>query len=725
MGERALVRQLRLLAFALIVVLVAAPLWSFPRAAAAPDRARDPQQMLEQLLRDFPKIEDTPQARQALLETLRRLGRPIPLHFDGADGELLALRLLARQSTTAHLYVIPSVSGGRSPDFAIESNVPGTHPDWVEVKTAGARSPGIKTDPWASRPALTHPELRRAALSVIKSRRGKLSQLANAGSVTNAAGRTVRVPAGGLGIVVAAQGDPVANANEVRKLFKNDKFLESLNKRCAKAGVRPTFRFIVSPSPRTPFVNFAPTAAGDWVEVQSSKAPKRLPEPFEVTPVAPHCFFSAGSSVPPVKGCGESAPAEDPYADRLGQAAGSPGGIDFSTLELRYLALDPDGVKYAFRANPSAGGQPQPAGDGVRNSLQTSDAFFVWLALRPTQFWVNLKPNEPDKIMDPELARTDVGRIMLEADLALKRKSAWLIHPKTKLGRRLWNAIGSCLPPERLWITPDVAKVHETKDQLYILDAPLKVNVQKWDYQPKPGDPRPSIGAVGCPAMSEAKQQRITRTYTRLVIPELTKRVNHDKEFAALRRIYLSRVAAQWYRDRSNDQQTTFAGIIDSGKINRWLRHDRWQPEQTFRKYLHSFTKGEYHATRSWTKGNVTKRWTLVVGGVQFGAVPMEDVDGAAFTKDWSAMQRAVAGSLDAGTSTSGGARWLGGTGPVDNATLHHEFPLPKSRAAKDQSAGGLRGAAPYAIAALVLSGAGVLVLAIVLRVRRRRGATR
>jgi hypothetical protein len=69
------------------------------------------------------------------------------------------------------------------------------------------------------------------------------------------------------------------------------------------------------------------------------------------------------------------------------------------------------------------------------------DTFFTWLALPPQSFWVNLNPNQPDRIIDPQLARTDAGRVMLESDLLLKKTTVGLINPDTPLGDAFWDEL--------------------------------------------------------------------------------------------------------------------------------------------------------------------------------------------------------------------------------------------------------------------------------------------
>ena len=47
--------------------------------------------------------------------------------------------------------------------------------------------------------------------------------------------------------------------------------------------------------------------------------------------------------------------------------------------------------------------------------------FLIGLSLPNDKFWVNLRPDAPEQIIDPLLEKTDMGRIMLEADLELKK----------------------------------------------------------------------------------------------------------------------------------------------------------------------------------------------------------------------------------------------------------------------------------------------------------------
>ena len=75
-----------------------------------------------------------------------------------------------------------------------------------------------------------------------------------------------------------------------------------------------------------------------------------------------------------------------------------PGGVDFTTLELRYVGkpVKGKGLDYGFSANSDP--DEQSGWGGKEKSQLISDAFFTWLALTPEKFWVNLNPDQPDRV---------------------------------------------------------------------------------------------------------------------------------------------------------------------------------------------------------------------------------------------------------------------------------------------------------------------------------------
>ncbi|MFI2663450.1 hypothetical protein [Micromonospora carbonacea] len=332
-----------------------------------------------------------------------------------------------------------------------------------------------------------------------------------------------------------------------------------------------------------------------------------------------------------------------------------PGGIDLSSLQLRYLSEAPDGgLQYAFDANALKAGDAQIRA-GREAAYQSSDAFFVWLSLPESTFWVNLNPTEPDRIVEKRLGSTDVGRILLEADYRMKSVVGKLIHPDTKLGKEFWGRIVPGAQPcisMRQWIVPKPASVYEQDGGLYILDAPLEVKMEA-DYLKSQG----SGGKDAC-AKSDARMVKVFRDK---VLPKVEEAVNKGTDFADLRRVYLSRVAAEWYRTKHPGGN--LAKMINSGDVTQWPARKSWSSRDVFDAYVKSYNRKEFNVKRRETVGNYIYEVSYTYGGVDFSNVDLKPVAQAAFGAQHPGVTDAVAASGQKATADKQGRMWLGGTG--------------------------------------------------------------
>lgn len=336
-----------------------------------------------------------------------------------------------------------------------------------------------------------------------------------------------------------------------------------------------------------------------------------------------------------------------------GLAAGTnPGGIDFSTLQLRYLSEGSGGqLQYAFDASTGTGGK---TADGQVAAAQSSDAFFVWLSLPPSTFWVNLNPTESDRIVDAKLGTTDVGRILLQADLNMKKMSAKLTNPNTDLGQQFWgppdpNALQECVVT-RQWIVPKPASVYEADGGIYIIDAPLEVKAESEMNKGVFGDP-------SCPAPSD----RMEKVFEQLILPKVEDAVNHASEFAELRRVYLARVAAEWYRQK-HSRGGLLSSLIDSNDVSAWPALQIWSPHQVFDDYVKSYRDHEYNVTKTVDSGNYRYTFSYSDGGVDFGKVPFAVVPKNTFQQQHPGASQAVQRSYQQPTQDGSGTLLLGGT---------------------------------------------------------------
>lgn len=351
------------------------------------------------------------------------------------------------------------------------------------------------------------------------------------------------------------------------------------------------------------------------------------------------------------------------YADAASaeMAQGQLGGVDFSSLELRYLADTAGeggtGVRYAYRVDPA---RNVKVSYGGRQAAQlAADSFFTWLVLPPESFTVNLNPDEPDRIIDERLGATDAGRVLLEADLRMKKSVAKLIHPDTARGKAFWNSLRGetrCLPM-RQWIVPKPAVVRDTGDELFIIDAPLEVKSET-TYVKATG----AGGASGCPGQADSDTRHNEGVYQRQVTPLVEKAVNNAPEYADLRRVYASRVAAEWYRQRSQNNQTTYGDLVDSGDATPWPARTKWRPRQVFDRYVDTYRNGEFKVKHTTRRGNVIYTDVYTYGGVDLTTIPTTPLSEEQFAAARPTLPAAIEASVLRPVAESGKPDvWLGG----------------------------------------------------------------
>lgn len=415
--------------------------------------------------------------------------------------------------------------------------------------------------------------------------------------------------------------------------------------------------------PLGPFPNAKVSYNFEYGDTHESRerGQKQLRERVEKWEEAARARASAAFQAPDSTGA-----ASGTLVDTLSQqSTSSLGGIDFSSLELRYLSDrrsgDNDDVQYAFTALPATGDQPTNAGLHAVN--QASDAFFVWLALPTSKFTVNLNPDEPNRIIDTDFGRTDAGRVLLEADLQLKKTVAQLINPDTPLGAQFWEALKGegderCLS-FRQWIVPAPASVLENSEELYILDAPLSVKMETEYFQNHGlGDTE-----TACRQQEKSIEEHNEAVFRTMILAHLEQTVNHAPEYAELRRVYLSRVAAEWYRDRNAHKHTTFAGLIDRGDITPWVSTQPWSPQEVFDRYVESFTKGEFNVTRQTNRdGDVIETSTYVFGGVDFTNISFRNLSAGDVQRNRPDLLKTVDQAFDNPAIDQRGKIWLGST---------------------------------------------------------------
>lgn len=364
-----------------------------------------------------------------------------------------------------------------------------------------------------------------------------------------------------------------------------------------------------------------------------------------------------------------------------------PGGIDWSTLQLNYLEVDPGtgDVGYAFDAaeNPDEAANPSFGGEEAIDT--TSDAFFTWLALPDQVFWVNLNPDQPDQIVDPLFGDTHAARVLLEADLEMKRDYTSLTNPETEVGAAYWDSLetnpdGSvCWPGSRQWITAAPAQVRQDGDRLYILEAPLKVNKERMKFDSNPGGEEP------CSASEEVLEHNFQMLQEH-VTPVVEEMVNTDPKYADLRRVYRARVAAAWVKERNAADPGPYDKIIRSGDASRWSEGTAWEPEDVWDEMMEQdWNRVQFEVTR--TEIVEGEEWTFtypIYGGVEWDEAPQEQTSAATFKREHPQLPKTVERSrVDPVSYGEEGDLYLGGgslqeqAGPTPQPTPSPSTPEP------------------------------------------------
>src|SRR5207248_1505997 len=145
---------------------------------------------------------------------------------------------------------------------------------------------------------------------------------------------------------------------------------------------------------------------------------------------------------------------------------------------------------------------------------------------------------------------------------------------------------------------PRPSVVRENGNELFILDAPLDVKMET-EYLKTPG-----VASAGCPGQATSDTNYNEAVYRVMILPALVKAVNTAPEYADLRRVYASRVAAEWYRQRSAKKTTAYGHLVDSGDVSAWPSRVKWDPKEVFDRYVKSYKDGEFKVEQTTRQGN-------------------------------------------------------------------------------------------------------------------------
>jgi hypothetical protein len=255
--------------------------------------------------------------------------------------------------------------------------------------------------------------------------------------------------------------------------------------------------------------------------------------------------------------------------------------------------------------------------------------FFIGLSLPNDSFWVNLRPDSPDNIIDEYLAKTDIGKVMLEADVQLKKDTAKYTNPDTLEGRAYWDKLyfkaqelfgneNITIPTlTRPWIVPDEIILRQSENNAYIYKATLKVMLEADHLK---NTPEYSFNDPRLKELNDYSSQLIRD----LILPELTREVNTSRRYASLRQVYFSLILAQWFKDQVAKPQKEYDLLnskIDSRDLSGLTSQGQWTKDTYFQEYRKSFKNGEYNRQENvQTQQGISLR-QYFSGGVRFNSL--------------------------------------------------------------------------------------------------------
>ncbi len=309
-----------------------------------------------------------------------------------------------------------------------------------------------------------------------------------------------------------------------------------------------------------------------------------------------------------------------PVSPAFGQEAAAlplPGDMVSEKLEyspvvlrgLQYFSDDP--LKFNFIIDA---GEENLAGQALTDESQELIKYFLAsLTVPDKNMWVNLSPDEKDRIIPDGFGSTKMGMTLLAQDYLLKQLAASLTNPDTDLGKEYWAKVGNGRDrslQNKVWIVPDIAKIYRQDDKVFVAQAHLKVMLAEDLTPPSPlfkkeGESGGNLSSnkenhLVTPSLDKEGEGGVLKSsassdiFRSTILPTIEKQVNEGKDFAPLRQVYHSLILAVWFKKHLRE---SFLGknYVQQNKIVGVETDDLSLKEKIYGEYLQSFEKGIYN----------------------------------------------------------------------------------------------------------------------------------
>ncbi len=310
--------------------------------------------------------------------------------------------------------------------------------------------------------------------------------------------------------------------------------------------------------------------------------------------------------------------------------------------------------------------------DIKQQSQRLINYFLACLTIPEDDLWVNLSPYEKDRMIPESLGKTELGRDLLAQDYILKQLTASMIYPEDKLGKVFWDRVyakaqqlyGTSEIPvntfNKVWILADTAKVFESNNTAYVVNAHLKVMLDE-DYTAMTKNLSSPNVLVGDPDKAHTVASQIIKE---IILPEIEKEINTGKNFATIRQIFHAFILAAWYK--KNLKQAILNQVYsDKGKVKGLsfphlpagrqvlVRNPQQEqpltPDAIYQRYLTAYKKGVFNYIKDPDPTNVGSGVTSLPrkyfsGGTKFLSTAMTTIKNA---KELSAFDSAAMASTN------------------------------------------------------------------------------
>ncbi|MBF0594757.1 MAG: hypothetical protein HQL22_07300 [Candidatus Omnitrophica bacterium] len=242
------------------------------------------------------------------------------------------------------------------------------------------------------------------------------------------------------------------------------------------------------------------------------------------------------------------------------------------------------------------GGQ-ELAADDRKAEYQKLIKYFLTSLTTPNQdMWVNLSPNEADRILPANFAKTAMGRDLLAQDYILKQLTASLMYPEDDPGKAFWQKVyrqayekfGTTDIPvdsfNKVWIMADKAEIYQKDDTALLVNSHLKVMLDE-DY----------LSSTHAATLNADDPHALVAQVMRdVIVPAIEKEVNEGATFAMVRQVYASMIMATWFK-KALKESLLGQVYVNKDKSRGIAVDDPKAREKIYQQYLAAYKTGVYN----------------------------------------------------------------------------------------------------------------------------------